>query len=118
MTTVNTKIDHPSTTYGLAWVPVNAFNLIVGAAFRMEGDASRGYVVTHVLYRHAGTERIGIVCRVIGIYLRPKYNEDSNEGVGKYETFSLDFCDTVQLIGLSVNPDSWDDIDIGQDASN
>lgn len=112
------------TVEALASVPLNAYNLIPGAAFREpKTSASKVFIVTQVLYRHAGSERIGLLCRVRDEYITarfPQVTDDTKalgrEAVGRYETFSLDFCDEVLLVGLSVNPDTWDDTDIGQEA--
>jgi hypothetical protein len=107
--------------YGLAWVPISAFNLIEGAAFRQNRDdgstqAYRTYVVTKVLYRSNNAERVGILARVLGEWEQNQLDDGTyvGEKVAKYDTFSFDFCDTVRLVGLSVNPDSWDDLDVGQ----
>lgn len=95
----------------LETVPLSAFNLIEGAAFQLGGN-SQVFIVTKILYRHSGAERIGVLVRVLDEWV-PSHVA-AKEKVGKYNTFSFDFCDVIHLVGLCVNPDSWDDLDIGQ----
>lgn len=91
-------------------IELAAFNLRQGAAFTTENAAST-YVVTQVLYRHANTERIGVLVRILGEWVT---TADGETKVPVYDTFSFHYCDEVFLLGLVVNEDSWDDFDFGQ----
>jgi hypothetical protein len=96
-------------------VPISAFNLIPGAVYTERSNAEQAMprlVVTRVLYRHDNSERIGVTVRNLDVR-HAKASEDSDPPL--YEAPSYHYVDTVYLIGLSVNPDSWDDDDIGQD---
>jgi len=95
-------------------VPVSAFNLIVGAVYTERSNAQNGQprlVVTHILYRHDNSERIGLTVR----HLDVRHVQMTDAGDPPlYESPSYDFGKTVYLVGLSVHPDSWDDDDTGQ----
>jgi hypothetical protein len=99
----------------LSAVKLVAFNLIVGAAFSRHvadtGQLGVIEVVTKVLYRSANAERIGVLTRVLDNYLSDDLH---SEKVPLYDTHSFGYCDTVHLVGLCVNADSWDDDNIGQ----
>lgn len=114
ITSRNIREDAMSKMYGLAWVNIGAYNLIEGAAFREESTKevtnSDVHVVVSVLYRSHNAERIGVLTRVLNEW---EDVQDPNK-VPVYDTFSFHFADTVQLVGLCVNRDSWDDMDFGQ----
>jgi hypothetical protein len=96
-------------------VPISAFNLMPGAVYTEKSNAEDPkprLVVTSVLYRHTSSERIGVTVRHLDVR-DARASEDTDPPL--YEAPSYHFVDTVYLIGLCVNPDSWDDDDIGQD---
>ena len=100
-----------------------AFNLRKGAAFMVHNPltprvdevtrkrdlAHKVLVVTEILHRHPSTETISVACRIIGSYAAP--GREDSPPVYVIETF--DYNDTVFLVGLVVNEDSWDDDNLG-----
>lgn len=96
-------------------VPIPAFNLMVGAVYaERSGMLSEQpkLVVTQVLYRHDNSERIGLVVRNLDV--RHADAADMTDPP-LYEAPSYDFNKEVYLVGLCVNPDTWDERDFGQD---
>jgi len=91
-------------------VKIAAYNLGVGAVFATSESSDDLHCVTQVLYRHTGSERIGLVVREV----LADRNEKDVAPVPNYDAPSFDFEDEVWLVGMIVNPDTWDDDDFGQ----
>lgn len=92
-------------------IKLSAFNLGVGAAFKKYEDSDEIYVVTHVLYRHHNSERIGVTTRSLTAFVQGDGGETTE--VPQYDAPSFHFADPVWLVGLVVNPDTWSDEDTG-----
>lgn len=95
-------------------VPIAAYNLVPGAAFTLS-EPSEDYdqirdrkveVVTSILYRHSNSERVGVVTRKVDHFV-------DGDGPAVYDTHSFHYEDKVWLVGLCINPDTWDDNDFG-----
>ena len=79
---------------------VRAFNLIPGAVIDLSWLHADAPAVVTKVERDCDLEEVNVTFRISG----PQ---------GGLDDYSMDFCDEVDVVGLCVHPDDFDDTDFG-----
>jgi hypothetical protein len=79
---------------------IRAFNLVPGAVFELSWLTGEEPLVAMTVERDCDLEQVDVKFR-LGTQ-------------GAWDVATLDFCEQVEVVGLSANPDDFDDTDFGR----
>lgn len=96
--------DQANLNIPFASVRLDAFNLIVGAAFMVYDEPDPRVWIVEKVYRDGDFEDVSIWA----------HDATNNEHLGNEKAFLFGYCSKVALIGLVINPEDPDDNNWGR----